>query len=161
MAFLRELGISTGWVKPRPGEFLPEHQELGIAYQALALTFRDSRRELERKPDEEEMVRDLMGRRIRDRALRVIAASLQASFYSPDYPGPHEISIGDNYLFSFKSKRLLIKPAPGIKVEVKELIDAPSQAWFEHGMNVVNATLDHLANVRGLPSYLAQIELPS
>lgn len=160
MGNLRELGISTGWVKPKPGEFLPEHQELGLAYQLLDLTFRDSRRELAARPDEEELVRDLLGRRIQERALKVTSAGLVASFYSPYQAGPHHLLIGESLLFSLKSQRLLRRPAKGVSFDVEKLEEASTKDWFEHGMNVAKTTLAHLVGVRGLPIYLSKIELP-
>lgn len=158
MGFLRELGVNTGWIKPRPGEFLPEHQELGLAYQIFDMTFKDSRRELERKPDEEDMVRNVMGTYIRERALRVVRAGLSASYYGPDLPGPHEISITNDYLFSFRRQELLIAPAPGKSVQVDDLVSARPIAWFEHGKAVVDTTLAHLIDRRGLARYLSRIE---
>lgn len=160
MGYLRELAINTGWIKPRPGEFLPEHQELGLAYQLFELTFRDSRRELGSRPGEEEIVRDLMGKRIKERALRVVRAGLKASFYSPDLPGPHEVSISSDYLFSFKHAELISKPASRQAVELDNLPPAQSEAWFDHGKTVVDATLAHLIDRRGLPKYLARIQIP-
>ncbi len=160
MGYLRELGISTGWVKPKPGEFLPEHQELGLAYQLLDLTFRDSRRELAARPDEEELVRDLLGKRIKERALRVTSEGLKASYYSPDQSGPHHLLVGESLLFSLKSQKLLRAPAPRTSFNAEELEEASSKEWFEHGMNVAKTTLAHLVGVRGLPIYLSRIELP-
>ncbi len=158
MGFLRELGINNGWIKPKPGEFLREHQELGLAYQIFDMTFKDSRRELDRKPEEEDMVRDAMGAHIKARALRVVRAGLLASYYRPDLPGPHEILIANDYLFSFRRQDLFIAPAEGVSVHINDLVEAKPRVWFEHGKTVVDATLAHLIDRRGLARYLSRIE---
>ena len=161
MSIIKEVLLNTGWIKPRLGEFNPEHEEFGIAYGAFLVTFQDSRRELERRPNEEEMVRDLMGRRIKEREQRLTSAAISASSYTPYHAGPHYFQVGIQYLFSLKSQRLLIEPAPGIRFDAEKLKDAPPEAWFEHGKTVVDSTLRHLSEFHGLPTYLARIQVPA
>jgi hypothetical protein len=160
MGFFREIGINTGWIKPKPGEFLPEHEELGLAYQIFDLTYRDSRIELERRKGEEEIVVNLLGQRIKERALRVTAASISAAFYTRNLMGPHYFRVGNSYLFSLKSQRLLVTPASEARFDPERLEDAPPQAWFVQGKAVVDGTLSHLSEFHGLPRYLTRIEIP-
>lgn len=166
MSIIKEILLNTGLIKPRTvEEFLPKHRELGFAYQALALTYFDSRRELERKPEEQEMVVDLMGRRIRERTLRLVDLAVSAAITNPYVAEPHHLEIGQNYMFDIDNQRLLIKKLKRNMLrrnvpDLEQAVEAPSEAWFKYGMEVADTLLSHLVFYGRLPTYLREIPLP-
>lgn len=152
-------------------------QELPLGYRQLVFDYQQLKATHERVHQEfndvsiyaQDNILEELGHRIRHRTLRVTNEALEVARL-PFIPSKERgyLEIGSLYWFFFEDQRLtprqweLKRDAIGrLKPNADNLPDVQMQAWFVHGLEVANKTLEFLSKKGRLPSYLTKIPDPA
>ncbi|KKR75865.1 MAG: hypothetical protein UU21_C0025G0002 [Candidatus Levybacteria bacterium GW2011_GWA2_40_8] len=142
-----------------PPPLTPEQRDLRLAYHNLTVTATKALQEYDERPDERSMVIELMGARIRERALRV--TSLAAEISHVGFLDIIYLPV-KNYWFILNTepqrlirptalkRRFLARPVP----DLEGAEDVPSGIWFYRGVDVARTVIEHFTQDQRLPQHL-------